>query len=303
MLKRAILAAASAAALAGCGQSEQSVTTSDLKTFDVAEAPPPEDAQFEPPERPAGAASPDAATGPQIAYTYSYSFRLPSERLAGVQERHLDLCNRLGPARCRVVDMRRGAASGDQVTGSLTLQVAAPVARQFGESLVAAAAEAGGDTVDRGITAEDLSKNMVDAAARIRTREALVQRLTQLLETRSGNIQQAVEAERAINQAQEELEAARGWLAEMRTRVAMSTFTIGYNSGAPLAGSVGNPVREAFGEIGTLFGRSLALMIYLVGALLPWALLLALILLLVRTLRRRGWWLRREEEPEPNPAP
>jgi hypothetical protein len=113
---------------------------------------------------------------------------------------------------------RVGPSDGDS-GASLKLQVAASLAEGFGRNLDAIAGEGGGETVDRSIAAEDLSRQMIDSAARIRTREVLIQRLTGLLQTRSGNIAQAVEAERAINTAQEELEAARASLADMNGRV------------------------------------------------------------------------------------
>lgn len=295
MRLRLFTALAAAAALAACGSADQQSSSADLQAFDVTEAPPPGMASFEPPEEPAASGSPVARAAPQIAYSYTYAFRVPGDRLAAVQERHLELCHQLGPQRCSLGQMRRDASSGDYVQATLTLQVAAPIARQFGQRLVATAAEAGADTVDQGVSGEDLSKQIVDAEARIRTREVLVRRLTQILETRSGNIQQAVEAERAVTQAQEELEAARAWLAEMRGRVAMSTFTISYNSGAPLAGGLSEPVRGAAAEVGGIVGKSLAAMIILLGTLLPWALLALLVWVAVRTARRR--FRRGREEP------
>lgn len=278
------------AALAACGSPnrEASSQSGTAMKLDLPEESPAAEAA---PAQQGGA--PVEVALPQIAYTYSYTFRLKSDAVTNIQERHAKMCEALGPARCRVVDLKRSAGSGDYVTGSLKLQVAAPIAGRFGEELVASAAAAEGETIDRGIAAEDLSKQIIDTSARIKTKEILVERLTKLLETRSGNIAQAVEAERAINGAQEELEQGRAWLTEMRGRVAMSTFEIGYQSGAPLGGGFNDPVREAFAGVGEMTGRSLAIAITLVAAILPWALLLALILWLYRRFRRR-----RDAEPE-----
>jgi hypothetical protein len=135
-----------------------------------------------------------------------------------------------------------------------------------------------------------MSKQIVDTDARIRTKQALVDRLTVLLQTRSGNMTQAVEAERAINTAQEELEQARSWLAEMRGRVAMSTINLRYESAAPLGGGVLEPVRQAFADVGGLFGQSLGFIILLVAALLPWTIAAVIIFL--------GWrWMRSGAPP------
>lgn len=291
-----------AALLAACGGEPGSGPPEDLATKDVRES-----ASGDTPPRPArptaGSQPPDQARPsislPRIAYTYGYTFRLSSATVPQVQERHLELCRRLGPDRCRIVNLERSAASGDYLTASTTMQVAAPIAREFGDRLAATAAEAGGEAVERSIAGEDLSRQMIDAEARIRTREALIRRLTTLLETRSGNIQQAVEAERAINTAQEELDAARGWLAEMRTRVDMSTFDIRYTSGAPLGGGVGDPLRHALSDVGSLAARSLAALILLVGVVLPWALAGLAVFYTVRRVRRRGAPERPADEGEP----
>lgn len=224
---------------------------------------------------------------PRIAYTYGYSFRLAAESVAAVQERHLALCRGLGPARCRVTSMRRGGQR-EQAAAELNLQVAAGVADAFGRRLAFISAGAGGETIDRAITAEDLSRQMIDGEARIRTREILIRRLTALLETRSGNIQQAVEAERAINTAQEELEAARAWLGEMRTRVAMSAVEIDYLVAAPPVAGSESPIAEAFATVGAGATASLGAFILVVGIAFPWLLLGLLVWLAMQVMKKRG---------------
>jgi hypothetical protein len=261
----------------------------DLRTFDVSEPPPADMASPVSEREPAAdaAASPIAVAVPRIAYTYGYTLRLGPGRIASVQERHLALCRRLGAVRCRVVSMRQGLGEGGEASGQLKLQVAAPLAEAIGPALTAISARGGGDTVDRSIAAEDLSRQMVDSAARIRTREVLIRRLTALLETRSGNIAQAVEAERAINTAQEELDAARNWLAEMQGRVAMSAMEISYVArGAPAPAQPG-PIAAALAQLGALSAGSVGMMIVLVGVALPWLALGIVILLVARFVRRR----------------
>jgi hypothetical protein len=261
--------------LCGCGQaSDQSERVS------APEQPPAairEDKAEEPPE----------PSVPQIAYTYGYAFRLPSDAVGSTQEAHVKMCEQLGPQRCRIANLERSASSGKYVSGTTSLLVAASIARAFGDRLVASATRAGADTVERGINAEDLSKQIVDTDARVRTKQALVERLTVLLQTRSGNMAQAVEAERAINAAQEELEQARAWLAEMRGRVAMSTINIRYESGSPLGGGFTEPLRRSFATMGNLFGQSLGFIILLVAALLPWAILIGAAFAIWRWLRPR----------------
>jgi len=263
----------------------------------VPEAPASPEIAPEPVGAPEAAAqsAPIAVTVPRIAYSYGFSFRLDRDRIAAVQERHLAACRRLGPALCRVTAMQRGGTGENQSGANLKLQVAAGIADAFGNNLAAIAGEGGGETVDRSITAEDLSRQMIDSEARIRTREVLIQRLTTLLQTRSGNIAQAVEAERAINSAQEELEAARAALADMRGRVAMSAVELSYVARGPAPDSP-NPILQAFDQVASVSAGSVGAMIVIVGIALPWALLGGLVFLAVRAFRRRR---ERAEAPAP----
>ena len=245
---------------------------------------------------------------PRVAYSYGYRFRVPSAALASVQERHLQLCLSMGQARCRIVSMRRsehrpqaapapardhGYGGGeppapDQPGASLEVQVAAPLADEFGRRLTASASESGGETVDRQIGAEDVSRAMVDSEARIRTRETLIRRLSALLETRSGNIEQAVQAERAINQAQEELDAARTWLAETRSRVAMSSIAISYEpSGAAATPTQRDPIARALGQAAAIGSQSVAVLLLILALALPWGAAGLLVWYLARGYRRR----------------
>ena len=277
----------------------EGLETAAQRTFDMPAPPPPAGLQLprveiaappfeEPPVAPRSAPPGELPLSmPRIAYVYGYVFRLPTEALAGAQERHLELCRQLGPFRCRVVSLQRGEREGEAVAASLNLEVAAGIASEFGRRLADISSDAGAEMVDRTIAAEDITRQMIDTEARARTRETLIRRLTGLLEARSGNIEQAVEAERAINAAQEELEAARAWLAEMRGRVAMTKVEIGYQSSDPIADRSRSPIGDAFAQVGAVSVASLASLIVIAGTLLPWLVFGGLAWLAVRAIRRR----------------
>jgi hypothetical protein len=290
-----VLAAGLLLSLGRFGPLMHSRAAENLRLFDVQEEPPvqhepmPADATAFAPPAPEEPSPPSAiaVTAPRIAYTYGYSFRLDGDRIAAVQESHIAACRRLGPALCRVTAMQRGETSEGAGGANLKLQVAASLADGFGRDLIAIAGNGGGETVDRSIAAEDLSRQMIDSEARIRTREVLIQRLTILLQTRSGNIAQAVEAERAINTAQEELEAARAALADMRGRVAMSAVEIAYAARGAAPDSP-NPIVQAVDQVASTAASSLGAMILILGVVLPWALVGGLLFLAYRTVRRRA---------------
>jgi hypothetical protein len=230
-----------------------------------------------------------AAEGPRIAYTYRFGYVLSAERLAEVQQGHVRLCDSLGAGHCRIAAMVREAGEGAYANASLTLLVDAQVARAFGDRLDAAVTGAGGSVGSRGIEAEDLSKQMVDTAARIRAKEALTERLLALLRGRNGKVGELVEAERAFATAQEELDSARSWMAEMNQRVSLSRIEIGYGSAAPVGGGLWQPIGASVADAGAVLGTSIARLLNLLVALLPWLLFAGLLWWAVR---RLGWRLR-----------
>ena len=164
---------------------------------------------------------------------------------------------------------------------SLKLRVASASARQFGVALENAVSGAGGRAVDRTITAEDVSKDLIDTQARIRQRELLIERLTEILRTRKGTVDELVEAERSVAAAQEELDQARAWLTELQGRVAMSTIEVDYSATVAAA-----PVEHAGSSIGETFAASGHAFVIAMGAVLrllifsgPWLIVAAI-----------GWW-------------
>ena len=266
-----------AVALGGCGQERGGSGTAGLREDIAADAAD---------DQPASAPATLAVAMPRIAYSYSYGFQVPEAELAPLVRQHRALCDRMGPQRCRLVGLEQGTGEGAYPTAKMELQVAAAEATRFGTELGRAATAAGGRTVDTTIGAEDLSKQMVDTAARIRTKEQVVGRLSEILRTRTGNVAQLVEAEKAIAQAQEELEAARGWMAQMAGRVAMSKVQINY-SAATRTGNTLPSIGESLGRSFAAFGQSLAVLLNLLILLLPWVLLGGSVLLAVRAYRRR----------------
>lgn len=267
--------------LAGCGQAPQQETEASL---DVAESAPAAPAA-EPGQT--DGAQPLTVTVPKIAYVYRYSFVLPADGVAKAQAAHVALCDRMGTGRCQLLQMKSSAAQDRTSTATLKLRVASAAARRFGTLAADQVGRAGGRTADQEIEAEDVSKQMVDAGARIRQRELLVQRLTEILRTRTGKVAELVEAERSVATAQEELEAARGWLAELRGRVAYSTIDIDYRaltaaSELPLGGRFLEDVQVSL----SVFTGGVQALVSLLILALPWALLVGLAVFAARRWRR-----------------
>jgi hypothetical protein len=249
-----------------------------------------------------GAADPIAVAVPRVAYKYAYAFSLPGGAIPAAQHAHVALCDRLGPARCQVLGMESKSGDGEPASGSLKLRVDSGIARRFGDALQGAVGRAGGHADSRSIEAEDVSKDMVDTAARLKQRELLVARLTEVLRTHNGKVGELVEAERSVAAAQEEIDQARGWLAELQARVAMSTVDVNYAAiapqPAPVRDTVGDSVANSLASVVTAFGALLRLAIYLA----PWAVLAALAWFALRRFTPRWPTLRPAEDAEISPV-
>lgn len=271
-----------ALAVAGCGAKPSESSSSDV---------------VGPPAAPADASKRDAkdalaARVPQLTYRYQLSYRLDGDAIARTQDSHVALCRDLGPDRCQLVSMERSAKDDGFPIASLKLRVAPAIAPAFATQLGQAVTSAGGRALDTNVAADDVSKEIVDTQARIRQRELLVQRTTEILRRRDGKVAELVETERSIAQAQEELDQAKAWLAELQGRVALSEFDIHYEAAsvARAQNASGRLAESASGSLDvTLAGmQALATILIFVA---PWALVVIAGFWAIRVLRRR-WFLR-----------
>ncbi len=207
---------------------------------------------------------------PRMAYIYDYGFRLGAQDIASLQERHADMCETKGPYVCQIVSQSHSGRIDDgYASGRLELAVIANEARSFGAQLGSATEHAGGEQVSAAITGEDLTKNMVDTEARLRSRIALRDRMMEVLRTRQGSVEELVAAERSVAQINEEIDQARSWLAEMRQRVAFTRIHINYSTAAAPANDFLGPVKTAIGSIGSILGYLLAIAIVLGTIAIP----------------------------------
>ncbi|MEL7199090.1 MAG: DUF4349 domain-containing protein [Pseudomonadota bacterium] len=226
---------------------------------------------------------------PQIAYRYALGFRLPSEAIKPLQERHADMCEAKGPRVCRIISMDQTDSDGDYGYGNLRLAVAAGEARAFSKDLETSSGESDGELTSSSITGEDLSKQIVDTEAKLRARTLLRDRLMDILRTRQGTVAELVEAERGVAQVNQEIDQAQSWLTEMRGRVAFSQMEISYNSGSRSSGSFTDPIRDAWNSLGGILGYTIAFLMMAATVLIPIGLLVWLAMRLLK-------WARRESE-------
>lgn len=206
---------------------------------------------------------------PMLAYVYDFAFRMPGDDIGKLQRRHADLCEQQGPASCQIVGMSKSGEQGDEVTGMLQLAVATRHARAFGALLEKEAGDSGAEQVSAEISAEELSKQIVDTEAHLRARTELRDRLMEVLRTRQGDVRELVEAERSVARVNQEIDQARSWLKEMQGRVAFSRVTVRYETGMPVGNDFMRPIASVVGSLGSIFGYVIAALIALGAVALP----------------------------------
>lgn len=273
--------------VAGCSGSSSethSMQSPTTETFDVEEPP-------------AEIPSP-AATGPKIAYSYSVTYAFDRRTVAQVQGQQLDLCRRLGPARCLIVRSSLNTPGPDDhvVHDEAVLMVDARQAEALTRRFDAIAEAGDARRASRQVEAEDVTRQVIDTEARVRAKQALAERLLAIIRSGNGKVGDLVEAERAYATTNEELEAAKAQRAELAQRVAMSKLTIAYAFNDTPGGS--SPVMASIAMAGATLSTSVAALVTFVVAALPWIVVAGLMLFGLRWVaRRRGWrwpWLRGE---------
>ena len=300
-----------ALALVGCGQqesyeSEEGVAYEDAsmaqtegamgRTAPAVNQPPVTEASAD------MAGGPDVAptAAPGVAFAYSYAFRLANNQIAGVQEQHAAACEELGIARCRIIGMRYRLVNEEDVEAMLAFKLDPAIARQFGREAGQLVTDNEGMLVDAEITG-------VDAGAAIAQGERQRAQLTDdiaELERRLAR-QNLSEGERVqLTQQLERLrQAQRGTQASIEANeesLATTPMVFRYGSGRIVPGfDPQEPISDAFARGGELFWGGIGFLIVLIAALLPWAVVLALIILGIRALGPiRDRWSKRGAEDE-----
>jgi len=238
-----------------------------------------------------------------LAYSYAMNLEIPSERLAGVMDRHVQACQAAGPRVCQLIGSSRTGDPESQMQGYLSLRAEPNWLNTFKSGMAQQADEAGGRMMGETTNSEDLTRQMVDTEARLRAQTELRNRLQELLRTSRGRLSDLLEVERELARVQSEIDSVQSQLAVMRTRVAMSEFTIQYSSAPRSVGSdTFRPLRDAFASFLGIIVGGFAAIIVIIAGLIPFAVvLIPAIWLLLRWRRSRGgrFFNRRAAAPTP----
>jgi hypothetical protein len=213
----------------------------------------------------AAQSGPDTTSGG--SFDYRYAFRMPSSRIAAVQESHARGCDQLGPARCRITAMRYTVDDQNHVTATVTLKLDPTLARAFGKAAIGTVRSAGGTLTKADIAGPD----SVAAAGRsdrviARLRDSLGNAEAQLRGTLSDpqRIQIVAKADR--------LRAAVATIGEVDqgagTSVATTPVILTYSSGSAVGGLGGSDA--TFDSAGQTLLSSLAGLATVLAGVGPW---------------------------------
>lgn len=227
---------------------------------------------------PAPQVEPDAggAAPPQgrlIAYSYSRSFRVPTQRLEDLLNTHKAACESAGPQRCYVVSSNLSGLGTEYVSASLQIKAAPDWVQPFFAGLPEGLKPFNADLDGSNDWSEDLTTQIVDTDARLAAAKTLRSRLEALLRDRPGELKDLIEIERELARVQGEIDSTESVLAAMRLRVSMSDLALNYQPKlSPGSQSVWRPLGDAVGGFFGTFAESLAQVVGFTAGVLPWLL-------------------------------
>jgi hypothetical protein len=232
----------------------------------------------------ASSANAEAFASTGTGFDYRYAYRLPGAKVKGVVQSNADACDRIGPARCRILAMRYRVDDGNKTRAVLTIRIDPAIARQFGDAVTKNVTGAYGVLTDTEISGADST-----ATARS---VAVIKRLQDQLQTaRASNTPDGQARAARLQSALSviaEIEASQG---QTLANVPM-LFT--YESSSALSG-LGSPEAN-FQTAGQTLATSTAQLVQLLASVGPWCLLMLLVVLGLR-------WIIHGRAIGPDPEP
>jgi len=214
-----------------------------------------------------------ALTATGGAFDYRYAYKVPGNHVKAVVESHAAGCDKLGPARCRILSLRYRVDEANRIAATLTFRIDPSVARTFGEAATKVVVGGGGALVETEIAGADAT-----TAARS---NALVGRLReQLANARASN--DPIQQDRA-RRLQTALDVIAESEADSGETMATAPVLITYASGTPAPGLNGS-ADASFRDAGNKLVTSAAGIAQVLASVGPWLLLMVVAVLVLRLL-------------------
>jgi uncharacterized protein DUF4349 len=224
---------------------------------------------------------------PGVAFNYRYAFRLPKERVQGVQEQHAQACEKLGIARCRITGLRYRLV-GDDIEAMLAFKLDPGLAREFGKQGIDAVVRAEGMLVDAEINGEDVGSKIAVAKRGEGELEEELKRIEAQLARPGLRGSERAELQLQAQQIRDQMRASRATRTEQQESLATTPMVFSYGSGDLAPGFGGRPsFGRALDDAIDNFLGGLAWIFVALITLLPWAVVAGLLVWGGRRLARR----------------
>jgi hypothetical protein len=218
----------------------------------------------------ATAADAEAFASTGTGFDYRYAYRLPGNRLKGVLQSNADACDRLGPARCRILSMRYRVDDANHTRAVLTIRIDPAIARNYGDAVTNNVTGSDGVLIDTEITGSDATTQARSTAVVNRLRERLSN--AQSARTPEGQAR-ALRIQAALAEIAES-EASQG------QTLATAPLLLTYESSNALTGLGSSDAN--FRNAGQTLQNTLAQLVVILAGVGPWLLLMLLVVLVLR---------------------
>ncbi len=223
------------------------------------------------PEPDGGGGGAPPGTQPLMAYTYGWNFAVPTGEMDDLLNAHKKTCEDAGPTNCYVTSSALDAiGQAEGASGYLSMRASETWVRSFEQGVNEGLKPFGASVYSNNRSAEELTAQIVDNEARLRSMVAHRDALQKMIEDKPGRLADLLEIEQSLAQAQGDIDARQSLLAALKLRVSMSIVNFSYQAEyAPASQSIWRPVTDAFGDFAPAFARTVGGIIRLVAAALP----------------------------------
>jgi hypothetical protein len=248
---------------------------------------------------PDGGGKPGTAPGQMMSYTYGWAFAVPTGNMEGLLNSHKKLCEDAGPAVCYVTNSYINGLGEESSSGQLSLRASEAWVRTFETGVASGLKPFGAKVQANSRSAEDLTVQIVDGEARLKSMLAMRDSLQQMLRDKPGRLSDLLEIQRTLADTQADIDSRESVLAALKLRVSMSVLTFNYQPEYTAASeSIWRPLGDAFSNFAPNIALTLAAIIEFISEILPIAIIAGLLLWLAIVLfRRRGGGKKKAPAP------
>ncbi len=220
---------------------------------------------------PEGGGGAPPGTMPLMSYSYAWNFSVPTSGMETLLNAHKKLCEDAGPANCYVTNTNlNGIGQEEGANGSLSMRASETWVRKFETGVNDGLKPFGASVYSTNRTAEELTAQIVDNEARLRSMVGHRDALQAMIDKKPGKLSDLLEIEQALAQAQGDIDSRQSLLAALKLRVSMSVLNFSYQAEyAPASQSIWRPVTDAFGDFAPAFARTVGGIVRFVAAMLP----------------------------------